>query len=274
MASIVSELRSGVPQKPKDKNRKIQVIGSGLGRTGTMSLSAALETLLNGKVYHTGTIIFQDNEDTMKQWGQIMNPDTLPTSVKFSLNEILAGYVGITDTWGAAMTPELLEMYPDAIVICTIREEEAWWKSWSDMFSNAPPIWMSKIILAPVPVLRYFPYSAEQVWRRLSKLYGFERVRLPEDKEYINVHNEWLKRIVPPKRLHFFSVEEGWEPLCRILDVPVPDEPFPRANEQAAMKELADQIMSQVYARWGAIIGATAVGIAGIIMGFRYIKGL
>jgi hypothetical protein len=62
MASIVSQLRSGAPQKPTDKTRKIQVIGSGMGRTGTMSLSAALERLLDGKVYHCGTMIFQDEE--------------------------------------------------------------------------------------------------------------------------------------------------------------------------------------------------------------------
>lgn len=62
MASIVSQLKSGAPEKPKDKSRRIQVIGSGMGRTGTMSLSAALERLLDGKVYHTGTMIFQDEE--------------------------------------------------------------------------------------------------------------------------------------------------------------------------------------------------------------------
>lgn len=52
---------------------------------------------------------------------------------------MLAGYIGITDTWGAAMTPELLDMYPDAIVICTTRDPDAWWKSWTDLQANALP---------------------------------------------------------------------------------------------------------------------------------------
>ncbi len=26
---------------------------------------------------------------------------------------------------------------------------------------------------------------------------------------------------------------DGWEPLCRFLDVPVPDEPFPHRNDTA-----------------------------------------
>lgn len=104
--------------------------------------------------------------ETMRKWGRVMNPDASPQYVKSTLNDMLAGYVGITDTWGAAMTPELLEMYPDAIVICTTREEEAWWKSWSDMTANAPPSWVMKIMFLPVPCFRYFPGAAHQVWRR------------------------------------------------------------------------------------------------------------
>ncbi len=31
-------------------------------------------------------------------------------------------------------------------------------------------------------------------------------------------------------------MQEGWEPLCKFLGVPVPDEPFPRANDTAEMQ--------------------------------------
>lgn len=64
------------------------------------------------------------------------------------------------------MTPELLEMYLDAIVICTTREEEVWWKSWSEMSKGAPKYWVMQIMFLPVPVLRFFPFAAKQVWRR------------------------------------------------------------------------------------------------------------
>jgi hypothetical protein len=63
--SIVSDIRKGAPERPspQDKNyRRIQVIGAGIGRTGTKSLSAALERLLGGKVYHSGTLIIQDEQ--------------------------------------------------------------------------------------------------------------------------------------------------------------------------------------------------------------------
>jgi hypothetical protein len=39
---------------------------------------------------------------------------------------------------------------------------------------------------------------------------------------------------VPADRLLVFEVSHGWRPLRDFLDVPVPDEPFPRKNGPAA----------------------------------------
>lgn len=36
---------------------------------------------------------------------------------------------------------------------------------------------------------------------------------------------------VPKDRLHIVELEAGWEPLCKILNKPIPNEPFPRAND-------------------------------------------
>jgi hypothetical protein len=41
--------------KPTDLSRVLQVIIAGQGRTGTVSLSLALEKLLNGPVCHNGS---------------------------------------------------------------------------------------------------------------------------------------------------------------------------------------------------------------------------
>ncbi len=82
-------------------------------------------------------------------------------------------------------------------------------------------------------------------------------------------HINWLKRIVPPERLHFLDIKDGWEPLCKILDVPVPDEPFPRINEKAAMKELDGVMMARVYTHWGIIIGGALAAVVGLMMARR-----
>ncbi len=31
-----------------------------------------------------------------------------------------------------------------------------------------------------------------------------------------------------------FQIKEGWEPLCKFLDLPVPDVPFPHVNESTS----------------------------------------
>jgi hypothetical protein len=71
---------------------------------------------------------------------------------------------------------------------------------------------------------------------------------------------------VPPERLHFFDVKDGWEPLCKILSVPVPNEPFPRVNEKAAMKELGYAIMRYICVRWRVILGVVMVIVVGILL--------
>ena len=44
-------------------------------------------------------------------------------------------------------------------------------------------------------------------------------------------HNEEVQRTVPAERLLVWRVEDGWQPLCEFLEVPVPDSPFPHVND-------------------------------------------
>jgi hypothetical protein len=48
--------------------------------------------------------------------------------------------------------------------------------------------------------------------------------------EVFEKHNEDVIRSLPRYRLLCFNVKDGWEPLCRFLSLPAPDEPFPRLN--------------------------------------------
>ena len=40
-----------------------------------------------------------------------------------------------------------------------------------------------------------------------------------------------MRAYVPPKQLLVFDVKEGWAPLCKFLQLPVPDVPFPNIND-------------------------------------------
>ena len=116
MTSIVVSKLDSQKDQPLDFTRSVQVIGCGLGRKGINSFSTALETLLSGPVYHSGTAILGGDEDTIQTWTAILqqNPKPDPAFVKASHKKLLAGYVGLTDTPIALFTPELCELYPDA----------------------------------------------------------------------------------------------------------------------------------------------------------------
>ncbi len=45
---------------------------------------------------------------------------------------------------------------------------------------------------------------------------------------FFNQWNEQVKKVVPEDRLLVFEAKEGWKPLCKFLDVPVPEGDYPR----------------------------------------------
>lgn len=74
-------------------------------------------------------------------------------------------------------------------------------------------------------------------------------------------HNEYVKEVTPPAKFHMMDLSEGWTPLCKALNVPVPDVPFPRMNDAEAVDGLAGQILKEAGSRWAGIFAVTgAVG--------------
>jgi len=66
----------------------------------------------------------------------------------------------------------------------------------------------------------------------------------------IEFFNEWVaevKRSVPEDRLLVFQAKEGWQPLCKFLDLPVPEEPFPRVNDTNQLKNLQNKLKVAAY---------------------------
>lgn len=55
----------------------------------------------------------------------------------------------------------------------------------------------------------------------------------------VKFFNQWVddvKENVPEDRLLIHEAREGWGPLCKFLDVPVPTNPYPRVNDTKIMK--------------------------------------
>ena len=66
----------------------------------------------------------------------------------------------------------------------------------------------------------------------------------------IKYYSDWIsevKIVVPKEKLLVFSVKEGWEPLCKFLDLPIPNEPFPKTNDTKMMKRTIKTIRIASY---------------------------
>ena len=66
------------------------------------------------------------------------------------------------------------------------------------------------------------------------------------------MYTDWNNRVietVPAGKLLIFNVKEGWKPLCDFLGVPVPDKPFPRANNTKEWNAEVSFVMGKVFAK-------------------------
>src|SRR5579859_522535 len=99
----------------------LEVVGAGLGRTGTHSLKLALERLLGAPCYHMVEVFA--HPEHVPAWHSAAL-DKMP-----AWNEVLAGYAAAVDWPASAFWAELSEAFPDALVVLSVRDPEDWWRS-------------------------------------------------------------------------------------------------------------------------------------------------
>lgn len=212
----------------------MNVIGAGFGRTGTTSLKAALETLGFGSAYHMTEVFTHP--------GHVGFWEAARRGERVDWEGFLSGY-GVAVDWPAcAFYAELMEAFPGAPVILTVRDPERWYESTRKTIYG-----MHRISSGPAPVRLAFalagPFAPgvtgiarladEIVWKDTfdgrfeDRSYAIEAFRR---------HNEEVRRRVPPERLLVYDVKEGWAPLCDFLGVETPDEPFPHLNDTREMR--------------------------------------
>jgi hypothetical protein len=63
-----------------------------------------------------------------------------------------------------------------------------------------------------------------------------------------------------PERLLVYEVGEGWEPLCKFLDLPIPDVDFPRGNDKESFHASCWELDRS---RLMVVLGKGLVGVVG-----------
>lgn len=194
----------------------LQVIGAGLGRTGTMSLKLALERLGLGPCYHMAELM--------------MNPERAPLWIaaadgKPDWEAVFAGYSSTTDYPACMYWRELSSAYPKAKFILTKRDKEKWFESTQATIFSEPM--SARIRGTPME-----PFFQKTVWKDFGARIHDRAFMI----SYFEKHNAAVEAGVAKKRLLVYDVAQGWEPLCEFLGVPVPDAPFPKVNSREEMQ--------------------------------------
>ncbi|RKZ79041.1 MAG: sulfotransferase family protein [Candidatus Parabeggiatoa sp. nov. 1] len=209
----------------------IKIIGAGFGRTGTTSLRVALEELGFGKCYHVYHLFEHPRE--IEFW------EALNQGKPVNWETFFEGYQSIIGFPGYYFYRQLMLHYPYAKVILSVREPEKWYDSISETiiraYTEEKPTEDSKGESSYLN--RVYKLEKDLIFK------GYFQDKF-ENKPYVikrfQQRVEEVKSVVPATRLLVYEITQGWEPLCRFLNIPVPeDKPFPRLNEREIFAQSA-----------------------------------
>jgi hypothetical protein len=267
------------PTQPS-RTTPLSVINLGLPRTGTKSLRAAFKLLGFSDVYHYDTILPTEHPEHCVQWNEAFYQKYLSPAKSLNWNthdwdsKLLSQYAALSDNPCISFAPELLAAYPDAKVLLSTRDSAAAWvKSYSETI---------------LPVEEAFHYPTRNPWKLLHRwwikrsspivamvdnlaLYSPSRDWYGRGGE--TIYEEWreeVREMCQGREFLEYNVKEGWEPLCKLLGVGVPEGEFPRLNDKAEFLKLwqmAEKGNYQVLGGWRVWIGAV-LGVAVPVVGW------
>jgi hypothetical protein len=207
----------------------MKVIGAGFGRTGTMSLKGALEQIGFGPSFHMIDIAGQP--ELLPQWQAAVDGEPA------DWERVFDGWESTVDWPACTFWEEIWQTFPDAKVLLSVRDPEAWYESCrKSIHASAQAAVKGELEGGSVDV------SPEAMKMINGLIWNGTFGGRFEDKDFaidvFNRHNEDVKSKVPADRLLVYEIKQGWEPLCEFLEVPVPDSPMPHLNDATSFRAM------------------------------------
>ena len=243
------------------------LILQGLPRTGTASTLTALEQLLPGKCHHMqrafkgeGDAVFWPKagrgEVLEEDWKHFIKCEGLSASVDFPMSLY----------W-----KDLMEMYPNAKVLLTVRDPNKWYLSVKNSIRKVGAFidsWGS------LPLRLALKLTGKQAGPALYTVnaptylgpkypHGMYGAIDAGEETAVRFFNDWKAQVireVPADRLLVFEVKQGWAPLCKFLGVTQPEGPFPNTNDTKEVLQKIGMLKKICFALW--IIGTSAIGVS------------
>jgi hypothetical protein len=215
----------------------VRVFGCGIGRTGTTSFKQALNILGLGPVYAFRDMVSEAHRATHPRlWIEIYEKCMLHQGEmsRTDWDSMLEGYRSTCNDPSSYFFKSLWECYPDARFVLTVRDEDLWYKSvqntllkqYAGFKKNDNPQWC-------------------EINRLQQLLRGDVLWNAEAAKQHFREHNEAVQRLIEPASLLVYNVQQGWEPLCQFLSVPVPDVPFPHVNSTRQFQDALPALLGE-----------------------------
>jgi hypothetical protein len=197
-------------------------------RTGTLTQKMALEMLGLGPTYHMVDMLSDLEQAPL--WERALRGENV-------WSEIFGGFQSTVDWPGGYFYKELIENYPNAKVLLSVREPEAWERSMRET------VWAVRNGESLIRLLSSAQGHVNPQWAGFLKTidgllwqgkgtFAAGHAESGQLIERMQRHNEEVKVNVPSDRLLVWSVKEGWGPLCEFLELPIPTGEFPHINDR------------------------------------------
>jgi hypothetical protein len=153
-------------------------------------------------VYHTLMIFKRQSTDTPFVCIQIevvkhrpYRSDEERKMILGKMASVLDGYVATADPPLSLLTPELLELYPEAQVVCTVRDVETW-KTSMEFIANAVPTKQFRFIFFWIRNLRYCAVLWDMLGPMFVQVYGAKGGDRESSQKIWDKHHAWLEENV------------------------------------------------------------------------------
>jgi hypothetical protein len=233
---------------------QMRIIAAGLPRCATSSLQAALESEYLGYDPCMHMAHVAPHADRLQIVIDAMLEENREKRHKL-LHKIFDGYLATTDFPGFWFVDDLMDMYPDAVIILNTRRGGAadWWES----LSGGVGFFGKKSHL-----ISCFLYKTDRLhWKVHQVVYSLcmRRLSVPFSAEVFDVHNELVRREARKRgrRVLEWQAEDGWAPICKFLgkEEPPKDVPFPRLNDRKSMMVIQRILITRGLLTWAAVMG-------------------
>jgi hypothetical protein len=166
--------------------------------------------------------------DLAPQWARAVEGDA-------QWDEIFDGFEATVDWPGSFFYRELIDFYPEAKVLLSVRDGDAWARSmrdtiWGLFYDDVLMQHMSSARAKVDPKWHGYIEMMKGMWQRSGLLNGENTTAEWMGAAMQRYHDE-VRATVPPERLLVWTAADGWEPLCEFLEVPTPEQPFPHLND-------------------------------------------